>query len=156
MQDYLLYIIFFHILSAVIWIGGMIVIRIAVHPSMQNIQDEHVRVARILEITKRLFTLVFPFIVILIATGLYLALAFGFRGHTNLSMIVHIKEAIWLIMTLNYLAMVYLRFKAQDAYLKSNILMAKKFLAPIAKYMLPVNIFLGLLAIYFGLVLRGL
>ena len=151
----LIYIIFFHILSALIWIGGMIAVRFAVHPSLQNIGDESVKIARTLEITSRLFVLVLPFIVTLLGTGLYLAYTFGFSGHTKLSLVVHLKEAIWLVMTLNYAAMVYLRFRAQSYYLASNILMAKKFLAPIAKFMLPLNIFLGLAAIYFGLILRG-
>ena len=154
-MEYLIYIIFFHILGAIVWIGGMIAVRLAVHPALQNIADEHTRVARTLEITGRLFMVVLPFIVILLATGLYLAHEFGFRGHTKLSTIVHVKEAIWLVMTLNYSAMVWLRFKAQDAFLKSNLMMAKKFMKPIAAYMLPANIFLGLLAIFFGLVLRG-
>jgi uncharacterized membrane protein len=156
MESYLIYVIFLHILGAIVWIGGMIAVRLAVHPALQNISDEHVRVARSLEVTGRLFMVVLPFIVILLATGLYLASAFGFRGHTKLSVIVHIKETIWLVMTLNYALMVWLRHKAQQAYLKSNLMMAKKLLAPIPKYMLPVNIFLGMLAIYFGLVLRGL
>ncbi len=152
----LLYIIFFHILGAVIWVGGMIAIRFAVHPALQKIEDDLVRLARTLEITGRLFALVLPFIVILLATGLYMVYDFGFSGHTKLSVIAHIKESIWLVMALNYAAMVWLRFKAQSYYLASNFLMAKKYLVPIAKYMLPVNIVLGLLAIYFGLVLRGL
>jgi len=152
----LIYIIFFHILSAVIWIGGMIAVRFAVHPALQHIDDENVRLARTLEITGRLFGLVMPFILLLIATGLYMAYMYGFNGHTKLSLVVHIKEAIWLVMSLNYAAMLYLRFKAQDSYLKSNLMMAKKYLAPIAKYMIPINIFLGLLAIYMGLILRGL
>ena len=84
-----------------------------------------------------------------------MAYSYGFAGHTKLSSIVHVKEAIWLVMTLNYAAMVWLRFKAQSYYLASNYLMAKKYLSPFAKYMLPLNIFLGVLALYFGLVLRG-
>ncbi|MRJ02521.1 MAG: hypothetical protein GXO19_01060 [Epsilonproteobacteria bacterium] len=155
MEGYLIYIIFFHILGAIIWIGGMVVIRLAVHPALQNIGDDHIRIARTLEVTGRLFMVVLPFIIILLATGLYLAHLFGFRGHTKLSTIVHVKESIWLLMTLNYGLMVWLRFKAQDAYLKSNIMVAKKMLAPISKYLLPLNIFLGMLAIFFGLVLRG-
>ncbi|BAF70634.1 hypothetical protein [Nitratiruptor sp. SB155-2] len=155
MGDLMKYVIFFHVLGAIIWVGGMIAIRFAVHPSMQHIEDDHVRLARLLEITGRLFGLVFPFIVIILATGLYMAYAFGFQGHTDLSKIVHVKEAIWLVMTLNYAGMVWLRFKAQSYYLSSNYLMAKKMLAPIAKYMLPLNIFLGIMALYFGLVLRG-
>lgn len=155
MSGLLIYVIFFHVLGAIVWVGGMIAIRFAVHPSLQNISNDQVRIARILEITGRLFALVLPFVILLIATGLYMAHVFGFRGHTDLSMIVHVKEAIWLVMTLNYAAMVWLRFKAQSYYLSANYLMAKKYLAPIAKYMLPLNIFLGILALYFGLVLRG-
>ncbi len=150
-----MYVIFFHILGAIVWVGGMIAIRFAVHPSLQNISDDQIRLARTLEITGRLFALVFPFILLLIATGLYMASLFGFRGHTDLSVIVHVKEAIWLVMTINYGVMVWLRFKAQSFYLSANYLMAKRYLAPIAKYMLPLNIFLGILALYFGLVLRG-
>ncbi|BCD68631.1 hypothetical protein [Nitratiruptor sp. YY09-18] len=155
MASLLIYVVFFHILGAVIWIGGMIAVRFAVHPALQNISDDEVRLARTLEITGRLFALVLPFIILLIATGLYMAYIFGFRGHTDLSKIVHLKEAIWFIMALNYSAMVWLRFKAQSYYLAGNFMMAKNYLAPIAKYMLPVNIFLGLAAIYFGLILRG-
>ncbi len=155
-MDALIYIIFFHILSAVIWIGGMIAIRFAVHPALQKIDDPQVRLARTFEITGRLFGLVAPFILILIASGLYLAFTFGFEGHTKLSKVVHTKEAIWLIMTLNYAAMVWLRFKAQSHFLSGNALMAKKLMAPIPKYMLPLNIALGLVEMFLGLVLRGL
>lgn len=154
-EDNLLYIIFFHVLGAIIWVGGMIAIRFAVHPALQNIDDTQVRLARTLEITGRLFALVFPFIIIILATGLMMASAFGFRGHTDLSTIVHVKEAIWLIMTLNYGAMIYIRFKAQSAYLASDFATTKKLLAPVAKYMLPINIFLGVMELFFGLILRG-
>ncbi|WP_281950300.1 hypothetical protein [Nitrosophilus kaiyonis] len=155
MENYLLYIIFFHVLGAIIWIGGMIAIRFAVHPALQNIDDASMKIARTLEITGRLFALVFPFIIIILATGLMLSFSFGFSGHTKLSMIVHVKEAIWLVMTLNYALMVYLRFKAQSAFLGADIKRAKEILSPVAKYMLPINIFLGVMALFFGLVLRG-
>ena len=155
MEKYLLYIIFFHILSAIIWVGGMIAIRFAVHPSLQNIKDEQIRVARILEITSRLFVLVMPFIITLLITGLMLASIYGLRGKTDLSMVVHIKETIWLIMTINYGFMLYLRYKAQLSYLSNDLMNAKKLLSNIAKYLLPINIFLGILALYFGLILRG-
>jgi len=155
MENYLLYIIFFHILGAIVWIGGMVAIRFAVHPALQNIDDTQTRIARILEITGRLFALVFPFVIIILATGLMMASIFGFSGHTDLSKIVYVKEAIWLIMTLNYSVMVYLRFKAQSAFLAADIEGAKTILGYVAKYMLPLNIFLGVIELFFGLVLRG-
>ncbi len=151
----MIYILFFHILGAIVWVGSMIAVRFAVHPTLQHIEDDHIRLARTLELTGRLFGLVLPFIVLLVATGLYMAYSYGFEGHTKLTTVVHVKEAIWLVMTLNYAAMVWLRFKAQSYYLASNYLMAKKYLLPIAKYMLPLNIFLGIVALYFGLILRG-
>ncbi len=155
MENYAVYIIFFHILGAIVWVGGMIAVRFAVHPAMSNISDPSVRLARTLEVTGRLFVLVAPFLAIIIVTGLMMATMFGFRGQTNLSLVVHLKEAIWLIMTLNYALMVYLRFKAQNRFLVMDLKGAADTLSPIARFLLPLNIFLGVLALYFGLVLRG-
>lgn len=155
MEKYLLYIIFFHILSAIVWVGSMIAVNFAVNPSLQHINDAQVRLARVLEVTGRLFTLVLPFVITLLITGLMLTIIFNLEKNSNLSIIVHIKESIWLIMTLNYSLMVYLRFKAQSSYLANDFKSAKKLLSKIAKYLLPLNIFLGILALYFGLVLRG-
>ncbi len=155
MENYAVYIIFFHILGAIVWVGGMIAVRFAVHPAMSNISDPSVRLARTLEVTGRLFVLVAPFLAIIIVTGLLMATMFGFRGQTNLSLVVHLKEVIWLIMTLNYALMVYLRFKAQNRFLVMDLKGAADTLSPIARFLLPLNIFLGVLALYFGLVLRG-
>ena len=88
-------IVFLHVLSAFIWVGGMIAIRIAVHPvisrggvtgaqMLQNdVKDSMLkpqqRLGITLQITGRLFNLVMPFIVILLVTGLIMAVATG--GH---------------------------------------------------------------------------
>jgi uncharacterized membrane protein len=42
-------IIFLHVLSAIIWIGGMIVIRFAVHYSMQAIEEPKIKLGRTLK-----------------------------------------------------------------------------------------------------------
>ena len=155
MEQYLIYIIFFHVLSAIIWVGGMIAIRFAVHPALRNIEDTKIRLARTLEITGRLFALVMPFVLIIFITGLIMGKTFGFSGHTDLSKVVHIKEAIWLIMALNYTAMIFIRFRAQNAFLISDFEKTKKLLSFVAKYLLPLNIFLGVMELFFGLILRG-
>ena len=38
-KNYSSIIVFLHVISAVIWVGGMIAIRFAVHYSMQNIEE---------------------------------------------------------------------------------------------------------------------
>lgn len=44
-------IVFLHVFSAIVWIGGMIAIRLAVHPNLQRIEDPEVKLGRILAIT---------------------------------------------------------------------------------------------------------
>jgi TRAP-type uncharacterized transport system fused permease subunit len=68
---------------------------------------------------------------------------------------VHIKEAIWIVMSINLGAMMFRRRKAEKALREGNLEEAKNMLGLIAKYMVPVNIALGVLAIFIGVVLRN-
>ena len=54
-ENYATIIIFLHILSAVIWVGGMIAIRFAVHPSLQSIDDSKIKLGLTLQIVGKLF-----------------------------------------------------------------------------------------------------
>ncbi|NPA30085.1 MAG: hypothetical protein GXO33_07880, partial [Epsilonproteobacteria bacterium] len=78
--DYAFFIVFFHVLGAIVWIGGMIGMRIAVHPGLQHIEDPRQRLARTLEIVRNLFALVAPFIVLILLTGLVMGLSVAVPG----------------------------------------------------------------------------
>jgi uncharacterized membrane protein len=143
-------IIFLHIISAVIWVGGMIAIKFAVHPAMQLIATPEVRVSRSLHITKNLFHLVVPAIFFLVLTGIIMTLALH-RGDP----LTHVKEAIWTIMLINFVVMYFRRNRAEQHSRKGEVAEAKKIANIITKYMLPVNIVLGIVAIYVGGLLRG-
>ena len=91
-------IIFLHVISAIVWIGGMIVIRFAVHYSMQNIEETKIRLGRTLENLKRFFSMVIPSIITLLITAIILILALDFKD-TELYKFVIAKEIIWFIMT---------------------------------------------------------
>ena len=147
-------IIFFHVISAVIWVGAMIGIRVAVHPSLQKISDPMIRIPRSLEVMKRLFLFMIPVVFLLLLTALLLIVGFDFTA-PELYSVVLAKEAIWTVMTVNLIMMLVRRKKAEKAfYLQQNDLLAKN-LTLITKYMLPANILLGIVAIYLGVVLRG-
>lgn len=161
-------IVFLHVISAVIWVGGMIAVRFATHQSLALISDPKLRLERAAHTLKRLFTIVTPFVVILITTAVIMAVGLGFRaaamdanGHVideyamSVYNTIHIKEAIWLIMSINLGAMMFRRNKAEKALKAGNIEEAKELLGLIAKYMVPVNIALGVIAIYIGVFLRG-
>lgn len=152
--NYSKYIIFFHVLSAIIWIGGMIVVRFAVHYSMQNIEEPKVKLARTLEILKRFFNIVIPAIVLLIITAVFMAIGMGFKG-TPLYMVVHFKEAIWTIMTIIFTIIYIKRNRAERAFIAGDLAKTKDELALLPKYLIPANIILGLIALYFGITLRG-
>jgi len=152
--DNAFFVVFFHVLSAFVWVGGMIAIRGAVHPSLQHIEDPKVRMARTLEIMHRLFMIVLPFIIVLLITGGMMAIGMGFKG-TPLYGMVHVKEAIWTIMTINYTWMFIKRNKAERLFVAGDLAGAKAVLAPIPNFMLPLNIALGIVALAVGITLRG-
>ena len=153
-NNYSSIIVFLHVISAVIWVGGMIAIRFAVHYSIQNIEDPKIKLARTLELLKRFFNMVIPAILTLLITAIIMIIALGFKG-TELYNIVVIKEIIWSIMTLIFITIYIRRIKAQKAFDNNDFLNAKNNLLPIATYFIPVNIVLGLVAIFLGITLRG-
>jgi len=162
-------IVFLHVISALIWVGGMIAIRFAVHPAMQMIEDPKVKLGRTLAITGKFFHIVIPFILLLIVTAVLMAVGLGFRvaavdeagniisqAAYDLYQIVHVKEVVWMVMTANFSWMYWKRRKAQKLFDAGDLPGAKEAVALIPKLLLPVNIVLGILALWLGLTLRGL
>ncbi|WP_417331804.1 hypothetical protein [Halarcobacter sp.] len=147
-------IVFLHVLSAVVWLGGMIVMRFAVHYSMQKVDEPKIKLGRTLESLKRFFSMVIPSIIILLATAIIMIIALGFKG-TELYSTVIAKEAVWIIMTVVFTIIYVKRNQAQKAFDKGEFPLAKQKLEPIASFLIPLNIVLGLIAIYLGVTLRG-
>lgn len=161
-------IIFLHVLSAVVWVGGMITMRFAAHNSFAEIESPLHRLERVSHALKRLFMIVSPFVIILILTAVMMAVGLGFReaavdaDHNVIDEhaffvynLVHTKEAIWVVMAANLALMMYLRRKAEQLLLKGDSTGAKGKLGLIGKYMVPLNIVLGIIAIYLGVFLRN-
>ena len=162
-------IVFLHVLSAFVWVGGMIAIRLAVHPNLQLIEDPKVRLGRTLAITGKFFNVVIPFILLLILTAVIMAVGLGFRAAAvdvdgnvisevamHIYNIVHVKEVLWMIMTMNFTWMYIKRRKAQKLFNAGDLAGAKASMALIPKVLLPINIVLGIIALWLGVTLRGL
>jgi len=166
--DYRTQIVFLHVISAVVWVGGMIAMKFAAHPSFIQIESPLHRLERISQALNRLFMIVLPFVVILIITAVIMAVGLGFRAAAvdasgnvideyamHIYNLVHVKEVIWMIMAANLTAMIFRRNKAQKLLAKGDTAGAKKALELIGKYMVPINIALGIIAIYLGVTLRN-
>lgn len=149
------FIVFLHIISAVIWVGGMIAIRFAVHYSIQEIEEPKIKLGRTLEFLRRFFNMVIPSIIILLITAVLMSIGLGLKI-SPLYPIVHIKEAIWSVMAVIFTVIYLKRNKAQKLFDEGDFKSAKETLTPLALWMIPTNIALGLIALYLGVTLRGL
>ncbi len=164
-------IVFLHVLSAFIWVGGMIAIRVAVHPVvsrggvtpeemlqsdvMSKMLEPIQRLGVTLQVTGRLFNLVMTFIILLFVTGLTMAIATG-GHHGDLKSLFLSKEIIWTIMAVNYTYMYVKREKAWKLFRQGEVKEAKAQLTWIPNVLLPLNIVLGIVALWLGVSLRGL
>ena len=164
-------IVFLHVLSAIIWVGGMIAMRVAVHPviarggvtdaqmllsdKIADILEPKQRLGITMQTVGRLFNLVMPFIIILFATGLIMAVAMG--GHHGASKELFItKEILWTIMAINYGYMYYKRATAWKMFNQGKVKEAKVRMKWMANVLLPTNIVLGVVALWMGVALRGI
>ena len=147
-------IIFIHILSAIIWVGGMIGIRFSVYSTLKDMQDHNTKFLKTLQIMKKQQIMTIPFVLLSILTSIIMTSGINFRG-TQLYNIIHIKESIWLIMSLNFFAIYQTTTKAQNLIYNHDILQGREQLAIINKLLLPINIILGIIALYLGIMLRG-
>ncbi|PHS59063.1 MAG: hypothetical protein COB17_00565 [Sulfurimonas sp.] len=147
--EYKTLIVFLHVISAVVWVGGMIAMRYAANPSFMNIQSPLKRLEHISKALKKLFTIVLPFVIILIITAVFMIKGYSL-SQTEFKPLVHVKEAIWTIMFINLIFMIIRRNKADKLLNKGDTVGAKNQLSLIGKYMVPVNIILGTIAIFLG------
>jgi uncharacterized membrane protein len=74
---------------------------------------------------------------------------------TEYSVFAHAKEVIWILMTINLMAMIIRRNKAVKLLNKGDMVGAKFALELIGKFMVPVNIALGIVAILLGTTLSS-
>jgi len=147
--EYKVIIVFLHVLSAVVWVGGMVAMRYAAHPSFLEIESPLKRLERIADALKRLFCIVAPFVLVLLVTAILMINGYSISD-TEYKIFAYAKEAIWTVMFLNLGVMIRRRNNAQKALERGELVLAKEQLGMIGKYMVPVNIALGVVAIFLG------
>ncbi len=143
-----------HLISSVVWIGGMVMFIVAVYPSIKQIPNEKMMIRTALRTLRRYFNFLFPFTIFLTLSGAIMEIGEGYESKDpTLGAIVGTKEAIWVLMFLNYLFAYYKIMEAKKRCMASDAEQAKDNIRLIAHYLFTINIFLGLTALYFGLML---
>jgi uncharacterized membrane protein len=147
--EYKTFIVFFHVISAVIWVGGMVAMRYAAHASFLEIESPAKRLERIAHALKRLFSIVLVFVIILLLTAVVMIKGYGL-SQSEFSALSHVKEGIWSVMFINLIVMMKRRNRAEQMLKNADFAGAKSQLEPIGKFMVPLNIILGITAIFIG------
>ena len=147
--EYKTAIVFLHVLSAVVWVGGMIAMRYAAHPSFVQIESPAKRLEHIAIALKNLFTIVVPFVILLLVTAIIMIKGYSL-GESDFAMTSHIKEGVWSFMAINFFVMIMRRNRAMKLLAEGDMVGAKFSLELIGKYMVPLNILLGIVAIFLG------
>ncbi|NOR57816.1 MAG: hypothetical protein GQ474_04760 [Sulfurimonas sp.] len=147
--EYKTFIVFLHVISAVVWVGGMIAMRYAAHPSFMQIESPAKRLERIAHALKGLFSIVLPFVILLLLTAVLMIKGYGL-SQSEFSMLSHAKEGIWSVMFINLIVMMKRRNRAEKMLGEGDFAGAKGQLELIGKFMVPVNIILGITAIFIG------
>lgn len=153
-SEYKTIIVFLHVISAVVWVGGMIAMKYAAHPSFMQIESPAHRLERIAHALKNLFTIVVPFVVILLITAIIMIKGYSL-SESEYSMFSHAKEGIWAVMAINLFVMIQRRNRAVKLLGEGDMVGAKFSLELIGKYMVPLNIILGIVAIFLGTTLSN-
>ncbi|MGE4419498.1 MAG: hypothetical protein AB7D38_06665 [Sulfurimonas sp.] len=147
--EYKTFIVFLHVISAVVWVGGMIAMRYAAHYSFLEIESPQKRLERIAHALKRLFYIVLPFVITLIVTAVFMIKGYGL-SQSDFSALSHAKEGIWSVMFINLIVMILRRNRGERMLHEGNMVGAKNQIELIGKFMVPLNIILGVSAIFLG------
>ena len=147
--EYKTIIVFLHVISAVVWVGGMVAMKFAAHPSFMQIESPAHRLERIADALKRLFCIVAPFVLLLLATAIIMIKGYSI-SETEFKVFAYAKEGIWTVMFISLSVMIVRRNRAAKALKEGDFVLAKKQLEIIGKYMVPINITLGTIAIFLG------
>jgi uncharacterized membrane protein len=138
-----------HIISTVIWIGGMFLAHMALRPVVATLLEPPLRLTLMSQVLSRFFPWVWLAVILLWATGFWLILG-KFGGMANVGIYVHIMMTIAAVMTIIYIYIFFLPFPSlKQNVADKNFPEAGKSLASI-RQLIGINLWLGLIVIIIG------
>lgn len=167
MADYPTIVIFLHVLSAAVWVGGLVSLWYIGGNTSEELAIENRFVNRV-AVIKKYFIFLSPFILTLFVTSLFMALGYRDQAYDADGFIIdmqgvqtykwiHAKGSIWLTMVINMIFILYVMNKTCTTYKDHRSATRHKAtdcMWLVNTYLLPLNIILGVIAIYLGAFLR--
>ncbi len=155
-SDFSRIIIFLHIISASLLIGSMFVMRFVIQPVEEDVPDEKIKYSSCINMMRRYILFLVPVMLVIIVTSVFMHVGLGFRsGNPTTYVMVHTKEALWTFMAFNFIYMYLKYLKAIKGLEEENYIEMEENIILMVKYLIPLNLILALISVYFGVVLRG-
>ena len=135
-----------HVLSAVVWVGGMFFAYMALRPVAESLLEPPLRLPLWSKTFARFFPWVWAAVILLPATGYWMIL-WVFDGFENVKLYVHIMQVTGIAMILIYLYVFFIPYRRMNqAIAAKDFAAAGKQLAVIRK-LVGANLVLGLITI---------
>ena len=135
-----------HILSAMVWVGGMFFAYMALRPAAASLLEPPLRLPLWSKTFARFFPWVWAAVILLPATGYWMIL-WVFDGFENVKLYVHIMQITGIAMILIYLYVFFIPYRRMNqAIAARDFTAAGKQLAVIRK-LIGANLVLGLITI---------
>ncbi len=164
MTDHAIVIIFLHVLSAAIWLGGLVALLVLSRKAKDGAEIER-RFSGRAALFKKLFKFLAFFVIVLFITALIMALGYrdnaidtdGFiidNASYEIYKYINMKGILFVVMVMNMLFTIWIITKAECRLCKTR--RATDCMWLVNTYLLPINIILGIVAIYLGVVLENM
>lgn len=149
-------IIFLHILSSCLLIGSMFVMRFVIQPVEESIVDNKMKFGSCLKMMKRYIVFLLPVMLMIVLTSIFMNLGIGFKsGNPTTYVMVNTKEALWTFIAFNFIYMYFKYLKAKKGFKEENYIEVEENMILMVKYLIPLNLILAIISVYFGVILRG-
>lgn len=135
-----------HVLSAVIWVGGMFFAYMALRPAAANLLEPPLRLPLWSKTFARFFPWVWAAIVLLPATGYWMILEV-FDGFENIKLYIDVMQVTGIIMILIYLHLFFVPYRRLQAAISAQDFPAAGKQLAVMRKLIGTNLILGLITI---------
>ncbi|MDR0407836.1 MAG: hypothetical protein LBH45_02790 [Campylobacteraceae bacterium] len=148
---------YIHVVGVTMLLGALFAIRFLFYsPVEKAISDDEERYILYMRLLKRFFIFALAALFIIMIVSIFLAVGLHFRNdNPTYGAMMHIKEAVWIFIVFNMIY-IYKKYKnALKAFEKNLLIETHENIMLIVKYLIPIILFFGLVAVFFGNIIRG-
>lgn len=154
--DFSRIIVFLHIMSSSLLIGSMFVMRFVIQPVEVDVPDDRIKFNSCMEMMRRYILFLVPVMLVIIITSVFMHIGLGFKsGNPTTYVMVHTKEALWTFIAFNFIYMYFKYLKAKKGLVEENYIEVEENVILMVRYLIPLNLLLAVISVYFGVILRG-